>query len=86
METRMRGFGAEVDRAVCPSTVTNSSPPRKPADKHSIYTRCPPTAKAVKRGNRRYRKMQSNVSHVPPQAPSRVPALCCPNARRLARI
>ena len=25
METRMRGFGAEVDRAICPSTVTGHS-------------------------------------------------------------
>ena len=25
METRMRGFGAEVDRAICPSTVTGRS-------------------------------------------------------------
>ena len=38
METRMRGFGAEVDRAICPSTVTNSGPLRKPADRHSICT------------------------------------------------
>jgi hypothetical protein len=37
VETRMRGFGAEVDRAICPSTVTNSGPLREPADKHSIY-------------------------------------------------
>src|SRR4030095_16345055 len=34
---RMRGFGAEVDRAICPSTVTNSDPFRKSMDKHSIY-------------------------------------------------
>jgi len=38
VETRMRGFGAEVDRAICPSTVTNSGRFREPADKHSIYT------------------------------------------------
>jgi len=48
VETRMRGFGAEVDRAICPSTVTNSGPLRKPADKHSIYTLARPVVQVSK--------------------------------------
>ena len=49
-------------------------------------TLLPSTSNAAKRGNRRYRNVQSNVYRVRPQAQSCLRALCFPNAKRPARI